>query len=68
MTPLESANSPRDENFDLSSECGTEKGKSKKKFHSPILFYFKVANNFTFLMGFRFIYFVLIYKAVYFIG
>lgn len=27
MTPLESANSPRDENFDLSSECGTEKGK-----------------------------------------
>lgn len=32
MTPLESANSPKEkEIFDLSSECGTEKCKSKKK-------------------------------------
>lgn len=32
MTPLESANSPKEkEIFDLSSECGTEKCKSKNK-------------------------------------
>lgn len=38
MTPLESANSPK-ENFDLSSECGTEKCKSK-----TIFFFFTVAD------------------------
>lgn len=39
MTPLESANSPK-ENFDLSSECGTEKCKSKTIF----FFFFTVAD------------------------
>lgn len=68
MTPLESANSPKEkEIFDLSSECGTEKCKSKKKIYFVLFkrckLYYQHLCNFNEIQ----VYFIFL-KAVFFIG